>query len=157
MTTTRPTQVTIDAYGLTDTGKVRKENEDHFLVADVSKRVDMLCGSLSLEALNHRVGTSGAQLLVVADGVVGGPELHQASERTADAVLTYVGKSAGCFLGLGKYHAIAMGSTGNLDNYWGTTNLFNNVDWISCITCKDSLWDVYTSFCQQLCSSKLIA
>ena len=30
MTTTRPTQVTIDAYGLTDTGKVRKENEDHY-------------------------------------------------------------------------------------------------------------------------------
>ena len=97
MTTTRPTQVTIDAYGLTDTGKVRKENEDHFLVADVSKRVDMLCGSLSLEALNHRVGTSGAQLLVVADGVGGGPDGDLASERTAAAVLTYVGKTAGCF------------------------------------------------------------
>ncbi len=101
MTTTRPTQVTIDAYGLTDTGKVRKENEDHFLVADVSKRVDMLCGSLSLEALNHRVGTSGAQLLVVADGVGGGPDGDLASERTAAAVLTYVGKTAGCFHGLG--------------------------------------------------------
>jgi protein phosphatase len=92
--------VTIDAYGLTDRGKVRPDNEDHFLVAHIHKEVDLLCGSLSEEALNHRIGRAGAQLLVVADGVGGGPDGDLASEKTAAAVLTYAGKTAGCFQGL---------------------------------------------------------
>ena len=92
--------VTVDAYGLTDRGKVRPDNEDHFLVAHIHKSVDMLCGSLSADALQHRVGTAAAQLLVVADGVGGGPAGDVASERTAVAVLTYAARSAGCFQGL---------------------------------------------------------
>ena len=92
--------VTIDAYGLTDRGKVRPDNEDHFLVAHIHKEVDLLCGSLSEEALSHRIGRAGAQLLVVADGVGGGPDGDVASEKTAAAVLTYAGKTAGCFQGL---------------------------------------------------------
>jgi len=101
--------VTIDAFGLTDRGKVRPDNEDHFLVAYIHKEVDLLCGSLSEESLNHRVGTTGAQLLVVADGVGGGPDGDVASERTAVAVLTYAGKTAGCFQGLdvdGEHHLL---------------------------------------------------
>jgi serine/threonine protein phosphatase PrpC len=97
MTATRATPVTIDAFGLTDVGKVRKDNEDHFVVANINKSVDLLCGSLSNEALSHRVGTIGAHLFVVADGVGGGPDGDLASERTAAAVLSYVGKAAGCF------------------------------------------------------------
>lgn len=100
MTTVRDAQVTIDAFGVTDRGKVRKDNEDHFLVADIHRTVNMLCGSLSAEALNHRVGTQGAHLLVVADGVGGGPDGDLASERTAAAVLSYVGGATGCFQGL---------------------------------------------------------
>lgn len=100
MTSVRAEPVTIDAFGITDIGKVRKDNEDHFLVADIHKSVDLLCGSLSSEALNHRIGTTGAYLFVVADGVGGGPDGDLASERTAAAVLTYVGKTAGCFHGL---------------------------------------------------------
>jgi protein phosphatase len=100
MTTVNTAPVTIDAFGITDIGKVRKDNEDHFLVADIHKSVELLCGSLSSEALNHRVGTNGANLLVVADGVGGGPDGDLASERTAAAVLSYVGKTAGCFHGL---------------------------------------------------------
>ena len=100
MTTVRDAPITIDAFGLTDRGKVRKDNEDHFLVADIHRSVDLLCGSLSAEALNHRIGTTGAHLLVVADGVGGGPDGDIASERTAAAVLSYVGRTAGCFSGL---------------------------------------------------------
>lgn len=100
MTATRHGPVTIDAFGLTDIGKVRKANEDHFVVANISKTVDLLCGSLSAEALSHRVGASGAHLFVVADGVGGGPDGDLASERTAAAVLSYVGRTAGCFHGL---------------------------------------------------------
>jgi protein phosphatase len=100
MTAPEVTSVTIDAFGATDIGKVRKENEDHFVVATISRSVDLLCGSLSSEALSHRVGASRADLLVVADGVGGGPDGDLASERTAAAVLSYVGKAAGCYHGL---------------------------------------------------------
>ncbi len=100
MTTVQAAPITIDAFGLTDRGKVRKDNEDHFLVADIHRTVNVLCGSLSAEALNHRVGTNAAFLLVVADGVGGGPDGDVASERTAAAMLSYVGGTTVCFQGL---------------------------------------------------------
>lgn len=89
--------VKIDAFGLTDTGKVRANNEDHFIVAEVRKTVSVTHGSLSTEALAHRQGAAGAYLFVVADGVGGGPDGDLASERTAAAVLSYVGSVSGCF------------------------------------------------------------
>jgi protein phosphatase len=98
--TTVAAPVTIDAFGITDVGKVRKTNEDHFLVVDINRTVDVRSGSLSAEALINRIGTSSAQLLVVADGVGGGPDGDVASERTAAAVLSYVAKAAVCFNGM---------------------------------------------------------
>lgn len=92
--------VTIDAFGLTDKGKVRKDNEDHFVVADIRRTVDILSGSLSPEVLASTIGTSAAHLLAVADGVGGGPDGDRASERSAAAVLSYVGKTAICLHGL---------------------------------------------------------
>lgn len=100
MTTVHAAPVTIDAFGLTDRGKVRSENEDNFLVAEINKSVHVLCGSLSSAALTNRVGSTGAQLLVVADGVGGGPEGDLASERSTAALLTYAARTAGCFHGL---------------------------------------------------------
>jgi protein phosphatase len=89
--------VRIDAFGMTDIGKVRKDNEDHFVVARITKAVDVSSASLSADALAHKVGSTGATLLVIADGVGGGPEGDLASERSAAAVLAYVGSAAGCF------------------------------------------------------------
>jgi protein phosphatase len=89
--------VRIDAFGITDQGKVRSNNEDHFVVAEVRKSVTVTHGSLSAEALAHRQGNGAAHLLVVADGVGGGPDGDLASERTAAAVLSYVGSVSGCF------------------------------------------------------------
>jgi protein phosphatase len=100
MMTTVASPVTIDAFGVTDTGKVRPSNEDHFLVVEVHRSVDMHFGSLSSAALTNRIGTSSAYLLAVADGVGGGPDGDVASERTTAAVLAYVGKAAVCFSGL---------------------------------------------------------
>jgi protein phosphatase len=98
--TTVAAPVTIDAYGLTDVGKVRKTNEDHFLVVDISRTVAVRCGSLSPEALINRIGTSSAHLLAVADGVGGRPDGDVASERTSAEVLSYVGSATICFNGL---------------------------------------------------------
>lgn len=97
MTAATKPPVRIDAFGLTDTGKVRKDNEDHFVVARISRAITVDCSSLSDEALAHKFGTMGATLLVVADGVGGGPDGDLASERGAAAVLSYVGRAAGCF------------------------------------------------------------
>ena len=100
MTSTAVTPVSVDAFGLTDKGKVRPGNEDHFVVADIRRSVSMLSGSLSAEAVINRIGTSTAYLLAVADGVGGGPDGDIASERTAAAVLSYVSGTAMCFNGL---------------------------------------------------------
>ena len=100
MTTVQTAPITIDAFGLTDRGKVRKDNEDHFLVADIQRTVNLLCGSLTATAVGQKVGTISAHLLVVADGVGGGPDGDMASERTAAAVLSYVGGATLCFQGL---------------------------------------------------------
>jgi protein phosphatase len=92
--------VTMDCFGLTDPGKVREGNEDHFLIAAVSKSVDVRYTSLSQEAIAHRFGAAGGYLFAVADGVAGRPEGDLASERTVAAVLGYVGQAAACFQGL---------------------------------------------------------
>lgn len=113
MTATPLPGVTVDAFGITDVGKVRKDNEDHFLVANISRAVDVRCASLSADALAHRMGAHGAILMLVADGVGGGPDGDLASERSAAAILEYLGKAAGCFhsLDVTKEHELL----GNLE------------------------------------------
>lgn len=98
--TTVATPITIDAFGLTDKGKVRPVNEDHFVVADIRRSVDMLHGSLPSDVLIDSIGSTTAYLFAVADGVGGGPDGDLASERTAAAVLSYVSGTAMCFNGL---------------------------------------------------------
>jgi serine/threonine protein phosphatase PrpC len=92
--------IAIDAYGVTDRGKVRPINEDHFVVADIRRSVDMLHGSLPADVLISSIGSTTAYLFAVADGVGGGPDGDMASERTAAAVLSYVSGTAMCFNGL---------------------------------------------------------
>lgn len=99
-TTTATAPVTVDAFGVTDKGKIRPNNEDHFLVVEVHRSVELLAGSLSQDVLRNRIGTASAYLLAVADGVGGGPDGDVASERTSAAVLSYVGSTALCFQGL---------------------------------------------------------
>lgn len=89
--------VAMDAFGMTDKGRVRPNNEDHFVVAEVRRSVTVSHGSLSAEALMHRQGARCAHLYLVADGVGGGPDGDLASERSAAAVLSYLGSVSGCF------------------------------------------------------------
>ncbi|MBI3082547.1 MAG: hypothetical protein HYY94_06545, partial [Gemmatimonadetes bacterium] len=44
--TRKPLDEEIDIYGLTHPGKVRKTNQDHFLIASVRKRMDLRQTSL---------------------------------------------------------------------------------------------------------------
>ena len=90
----------VDAFGLTDRGLVRDGNEDHFLIAHVSKSVEVRQTSLPMDTVAHEFAAGAGYLLAVADGVGGRPEGDVASERTLSAMLSYVGKAASCFQSL---------------------------------------------------------
>jgi PPM family protein phosphatase len=69
--------VLIDAFGQSDVGLVRKNNEDSFLVADLTSGVT----TPDAFALNQAIGDKGS-LLLVADGM-GGVEAGEVASRMA--------------------------------------------------------------------------
>ena len=89
--------VKIDAFGVTDRGKARENNEDNFLIVDIRKSVDVTHSSLSDEVLSSKFGAGSAHLYAVADGVGGGPSGEEASEGALNALLRYASDTVGCF------------------------------------------------------------
>src|SRR5688500_18115595 len=62
--------IMVDAFGLTDRGLLRDGNEDHFMVAHVTKAIDVQQTSLPSAAVaNGFTGVGDGYLLAVADGV----------------------------------------------------------------------------------------
>ena len=50
----------VDAFGLTDRGLVRDGNEDHFLIAQISKAIEVRQTSLPSDTVAHEfVGVGG--------------------------------------------------------------------------------------------------
>ena len=91
---------TVDAFGVTDRGLARSGNDDHFLIAQINKSIEVRQTSLPGHALPEGFARAGGYLLAVADGVGGRPEGDIASERTLSAMLSYIGKAATCFQSL---------------------------------------------------------
>ncbi len=89
--------VRVDAHGRTDTGKVRADNEDQFLIAALHKVVQIHGTSIPDSYRRHLDSGARALLLLVADGVGGLASGDEASSLTLDAVMDYVTNSMRCF------------------------------------------------------------
>lgn len=83
-----------DIFGLTDTGKVRSNNEDQFLVAQLRQSMKPLHTGLTDGLPAHEVE---GHLLVVADGVGGGAAGELASSKTVQVLAEQIARSSGCF------------------------------------------------------------
>ena len=100
----RPRDIELDLFGLTHIGKVRKENQDHFMLCTVHPQVVVHGTSLpDADSLPLR-GERMATYMLVADGVGGGSGGGEASRLALSTIMHYVASS------LRSYHAAGSGS-----------------------------------------------
>jgi len=89
----KPSDDEVDVYGVTHTGKVRKVNQDHFLIGQLEKRVRIFQTSLPDDDAFGPAGERMAFLAMVADGVGGGTKGEAAARLALHAVTEYVALS----------------------------------------------------------------
>ena len=87
----------VDAHGLTDIGRERRDNQDQFLVAALHKVVEITETSLPPQYRKRFDSGARALLLLVADGVGGSAGGGEASSITLDTIVDYVTNSMRCF------------------------------------------------------------
>jgi protein phosphatase len=94
---TKPRDDEIDLFGLTHPGKVRRENQDHFLIGTVHPQLVLHGTSLpatdGVPLRGERVGTFG----MVADGVGGSSAGAEASRIAVETITRYVNSALHCF------------------------------------------------------------
>ena len=92
----KPLDSEIDVFGLTHTGNVRRENQDHFLISSLRREVAVL--QTSLPATDVQSGSERTALLaVVADGVGSSVMGGEASRHAVERILHYVSACSKCF------------------------------------------------------------
>jgi PPM family protein phosphatase len=98
----KPREDEIDIHGVTHPGKVRKDNQDHFLICSLRKELVVRLSSIpeaeGLRSESERL----AFLAMVADGVGGAARGETASRLALGAVTRYVSRSIRCYYGAGS-------------------------------------------------------
>src|SRR3954452_19710066 len=92
----KPRDDEIDVHGLTHVGNVRQENQDHFLLASVHKRVNVLATNLGPQQHLPLGDQRVAFICMVADGVGGLEGGAEASATALESVMQYVNDSMSC-------------------------------------------------------------
>ena len=93
----KPRDDEIDVYGLTHVGKVRKVNQDHFLLASIYKRVQIHLTSLTDQQRLPFAEERLAVIAMIADGVGGGEGGERASSTALEMAMQYVVSSMNCY------------------------------------------------------------
>ncbi len=87
----------MEVFGSTDIGKVRKTNQDHFLLCSLEKHTQIHQTSLSEDDRPSVGSEQVAYLAMVADGVGGGAGGEEASRLAIQSVVSYVQHSMDCY------------------------------------------------------------
>jgi PPM family protein phosphatase len=97
--TRKPREDEIDVHGVTHPGKVRKDNQDHFVLCSLRKQLVVRLSSIpdatGLMTESERL----ASLAMVADGVGGAAQGETASRMALQAVTRYVSRATRCYFG----------------------------------------------------------
>ena len=88
--TSRPESRNVDVFGLTDVGRRRTRNDDHFLIASLHKLLRVHQTSLPENEYPEIMSESRGWLFLVADGVGGRPDGDEASGTVVRTVAEYV-------------------------------------------------------------------
>jgi protein phosphatase len=80
----------IDCHGQIELGRVRKVNEDQFLIADLNKSLRVHQTSLGFDEQTRLFGGSQGKLLLVAEGFGGHAGGEGASAVTVDSIVHYI-------------------------------------------------------------------
>jgi len=93
----KPRDSEIDMFGVTHPGRVRKENQDHFLLATVHPTVVIHGTNLPVSDDLPLRGQRLATLMLVADGVGGTMAGADASRLATETITRYVSSSLRCY------------------------------------------------------------
>jgi protein phosphatase len=100
MTATPMASAQVDASGLTDVGRKRKSNEDHFVIVSLRRGAEVRQTSVPDARVFERLQGQEALLFVVADGVGGRAGGAMASETAVTSLVEYLADAAGCLQSL---------------------------------------------------------
>ena len=94
-----PREDEIDVHGVTHPGKVRKNNQDHFVLCSLRKQLVLRFSSIPDATAIMGESERLASLAMVADGVGGAAQGETASRMALQAVTQYVSRATRCYFG----------------------------------------------------------